>query len=100
VSSSRDPAPDPTEGASSDPVLVRRARVRRLCDIGQRVGYVCFAAAMVLFVIGFVAGFPAALVTVIIALMVSGSAVLLPSIIFGYAAKAAESEERGEKFGY
>jgi hypothetical protein len=37
---------------------------------------------------------------VIVGLMVVGSVVLLPAIIFGYAAKAAEKEERGEKFGY
>jgi hypothetical protein len=100
VSASQEPAPDSPEAGQSDPVLLRRERVRRLCDLGQRVGYACFAASMVLFVIGFITGFPAALVTVIITLMVGGSAVLLPAIIFGYAAKAAESEERGEKFGY
>jgi hypothetical protein len=89
------PVEDPT-----DPVLVRRAAVLRWCDLGQRVGYLCFGASVVLFVIGFVVQFPAWLVTVIVGLMVAGSIVLLPAIIFGYAAKAAEKEERGEKFGY
>ena len=86
---------DPT-----DPVLVRRAAVLRWCDLGQRAGYLCFGASVVLFVIGFVIQFPGWLVTVIIVLMVAGSVVLLPAIILGYAAKAAEKEERGEKFGY
>ncbi len=70
---------DPT-----DPVLVRRAAVLRWCDLGQRTGYLCFGASVVLFVIGFVLQFPAWLVTVIV----------------GYAAKAADKEDRGEKFGY
>ena len=86
---------DPT-----DPVLVRRAAVLRWCDLGQRTGYLCFAASVVLFVIGFIVQFPAWLVTVIVGLMVVGSVVLLPAIILGYAAKAADKEDRGEKFGY
>jgi len=86
---------DPT-----DPVLVRRAAVQRWCDLGQRVGYLCFAASVVLFVIGFIVQFPSWIVTLIIVVMVVGSAVLLPAIIFGYAAKAADKEDRGEKFGY
>jgi uncharacterized membrane protein len=81
-------------------VVARRALVQRWCDVGQRTGYVCFAASMVMFVIGFVLGFPAWLVTTIIVAMMFGSAVLLPAIILGYAAKAAEKEERGEPFGY
>lgn len=92
-----DPRPQPP---ADDPVVARRAVVKRWCDVGQRTGYLCFAASMVLFVVGFVAGFPSWLVTTIVALMVVGSAVLLPAIILGYAAKAAEKEERGEPFGY
>jgi hypothetical protein len=83
-----------------DPVLARREQIRRLSDLGQRIGYVCFALGVVLFVIGFILQFPAWLVTTIIVVLVLGSSVLLPGIIFGYAAKAADSEDRGEKFGY
>ena len=88
-------AVDPT-----DPVVVRRAAVVRWCNLGQRVGYSCFGGAVVLFVVGFILQFPAWLVTVILTLMIVGSFALLPAIIIGYAAKAAEKEERGEKFGY
>lgn len=94
-----DPRPGP-DAAADDPVVRRRAVVKRWCDLGQRTGYLCFAASMVLFVVGFLTGFPAWLVTTIIVVMVFGSAVLLPAIILGYAAKAAEKEERGEPFGY
>lgn len=84
----------------NDPVLARRERIRRLCDLGQRVGYSCFALAVVLFVVAFIAQFPSWLVTVIIASMVVGSLVLAPAIVFGYGVKAADAEDRGEKFGY
>ena len=44
--------------------------------------------------------FPSWLVTIIIAAMVVGSLVLAPSIVFAYGVKAADAEDRGEKFGY
>jgi hypothetical protein len=90
---------EPTD-APEDPVLVRRALLLRWCDLGQRVGYLCFGASVVLFVVGFVLQFPAWLVDVIIGLMVAGSIVLLPAIIVGYAARAADKEERGEPSRY
>ena len=55
---------------------------------------------MVVFTVGFIAQFPQWMVTTIIVLMAIGSAVFLPAVIFGYAAKAAEKEDQGEKFGY
>jgi len=89
-----------TTGGSTDPVLVRRARIRHLSDLGQRIGYGCFGLGVVLFVVAFILQFPAPMVVSIVAVFVIGSSVLLPGIIFGYAAKAADAEDRGEKFGY
>jgi hypothetical protein len=86
--------------AVTDPVLARRERIRTLTELGQRIGYSCFALAVVLFVIAFITQFPSWLVTVIIAAMVVGSLVLAPSIVFAYGVKAADAEDRGEKFGY
>lgn len=84
----------------SDPVLERRERLRRLANLGQRVGYMCFGLAVVLFVVAFFMQFPAWLVTVILALMLVGSIVLAPAIVIGYGVKAADADDRGEKFGY
>jgi hypothetical protein len=84
----------------SDPVLEKRERIRKLCELGSKIGYSCFGAAMLLFVIAFIADFPSWIVTVIIAAMVLGSVTLLPAIVFGYGVKAADAEDRGEKFGY
>jgi len=77
-----------------DPVLVRRARIARLSELGQRVGYALFGLAIVVFVIGFIVGYSDFLVLVIVTSLGVGSVVLAPAIVFGYAVKAAEREDR------
>jgi hypothetical protein len=80
-----------------DPVRRRRAQIARVVDLGLRVGYGLFVLAIVLFVVGLVAGYWNWLVTVIVASLVIGSIVLAPAIVFNYAVRAAEREdtERG-----
>jgi hypothetical protein len=46
------------------------------------------------FFVGFAVGYTGALVTAIVASLLVGSIVLAPSIVFGYAVKAAEREDR------
>ena len=77
-----------------DPVRAKRARIARLTELGQRVGYGLFGIAIVVFIIGFVVGYSDLLVTVIVASLGVGSLVLAPAIVFGYAVKAAEREDR------
>jgi len=79
---------------NEDPVLARRARIARLTDLGQKVGYALFGIAIVFFVVGFVIGYSSLLVTIIIASLLVGSLVLAPSIVFSYAVRAAEREDR------
>jgi uncharacterized membrane protein YGL010W len=79
---------------SIDPVRVRRARIAHLVELGQKVGYGLFVFAIVLFFVGFASGFSPAMVTIIIAALLIGSLVLAPAIVFGYAVKAAEREDR------
>lgn len=86
--------------APTDPVLRRRERIRRFCDLGKRIGYSAFTAAMVLFFVALVLDFPAWLVSVIVACLVVGCIALPPAIVLGYGIKAADAEDRGEKFGY
>jgi hypothetical protein len=78
----------------TDPVRARRARIAKLTELGQRIGYSLFGLAIAVFVVGFVAGYSGVLVTVIIGSLLVGSAVLAPAIVFGYAVKAAEREDR------
>jgi len=77
-----------------DPVRAKRARIARLTELGQRIGYGLFGLAIVVFVIGFAVGYSDLLVTVIVASLGIGSLVLAPAIVFGYAVKAAEREDR------
>jgi membrane-bound ClpP family serine protease len=80
--------------ADVDPVLARRARIAHLVSLGQRVGYGLFLAAIVLFLVGFTSGFDGVVGPATIACLVIGSLVLAPAIVFGYAVKAAEREDR------
>ena len=80
--------------AEADPVRVRRARIARWSLLVNRVGYLLFGLAVALFVVAFVVGFTGPLVTAIVASMVVGSLLLAPSIVLGYAVKAAEKEDR------
>jgi len=77
-----------------DPVLVRRARIARLTELGQRIGYALFGVAIALFIIGFAVGYSDVLVAIIVTSLGVGSVVLAPAIVFGYAVKAAEREDR------
>jgi hypothetical protein len=65
-----------------------------MAALGQRVGYALFGIAIVGFVAGFVVGFDGAFVAVVVTCLVLGSLVLAPAIVFGYAVKAAEREDR------
>ena len=88
------PRPPGRPAGAPDPTLARRARIARLTELGQRTGYALFALAIVAFVVGAVRGFDRATVTIVTAGLVIGSAVLAPAIVFGYAVKAAEREDR------
>jgi hypothetical protein len=77
----------------ADPVRERRARIARLVEIGQRLGYGLFGLAIVGFVIGAATGFGSASTTLVVASLLVGSVVLAPAIVFGYAVKAAERDD-------
>lgn len=80
----------------NDPVLARRARIARLVELGQRVGYGLLLVAVVAFVVGAVRGFTGPVVFVVTASLLGTTLVLAPAIVFGYAVKAAEREDRRE----
>lgn len=78
---------------TGDPILERRRRIARMVSLGQRFGYGCFGLAMGAFFVGLIAGF-GSVAGPIAVLIVAGSIVLAPAIVFGYAVRAAEREDR------
>ena len=95
-----DPSPreESQRSFADDPVRARRAQMQRAATIGQRVGYLLFAVAIVAFFYGFFVDFTDGVVTVIVATMAVGSISLAPAIVLGYAVKAAEREDREQGF--
>jgi hypothetical protein len=79
---------------SDDPVLARRARFATWSAAGLRVGYLFIAVALVSFIAAFATDFPQFGVDITIVGLIGACLVLPPSMIVGYAVKAAEREDR------
>jgi hypothetical protein len=79
---------------SADPVRARRARVARWTRVANRAGYVLLSVALALFFVALATGFSATMATLVIAALVAAFVLLAPSIVLGYAVKAAEREDR------
>jgi hypothetical protein len=79
---------------TDDPVRARRAQVARWTLLANRVGYVLLGVAVVLFFVALMVGFSAPMATPVIATMVLAFVLLAPSIVLGYAVKAADREDR------
>ena len=82
------------DSALTDPVLVRRAKIARLVELGQKVGYGLFLVAIAAFVVTKIDKPTSLLTTIIAASMAIGSLILAPAIVFGYGVKAAAREDR------
>jgi hypothetical protein len=78
----------------TDPVRARRARIAAAARLGQRLGYILLSGSLVLLVVAFLTSMNPFVVGCVTALLIAGSVVLAPSIIAGYAARAAEREDR------
>lgn len=81
-----------SDGAE-DPVLRRRRLIATWCAQGRRVGFGLYGVAVVLFFVGMSVGFGSGIATAIVVALVIGAVVLVPAIVFGYAARAAERDE-------
>lgn len=78
----------------ADPVRARREKVAHYNLLANRIGYLLWALAISCFVMAFAFGFKGPLVTAVVAFIIAGSVLLAPSIVIGYAVKAAEREDR------
>lgn len=77
-----------------DPVRARREQVAKYTLLANRIGYLCFAVALATFIIGFAVSFTGLVAGIVIGSLVLGSVLLAPSIVLGYAVKAAEKDDR------
>ena len=82
---------------SDDPIVARRARIRRFVGVAQRVGYGALGVAVVAFVIGASTGFPGWSVATTIGALVAAIAVLPVPIVLGYGLRAAEREDAARR---
>jgi hypothetical protein len=83
-------AAEPRQPAPPDPVLARRAVVARWSLLANRIGYLVLAVGVALFVVAFAVGFSSTMATAVVACLVVSSILLAPSIVIGYAVKAAD----------
>ncbi|MCU0259400.1 MAG: hypothetical protein MUE78_00130 [Ilumatobacteraceae bacterium] len=88
-----DDARTPEPRLDDDPVRARRAQVARWTAVANRTGYLLLLVAVVLFVVAVVVGFSPAMATAVTATLVASFVLLAPSIIVGYAVKAAERDD-------
>ena len=77
-----------------DPVRARREQVARWTLLANRIGYLFFAVAIATFVIGFAVSFNTTVSGIVIGSLITGSVLLAPAIVLGYAVKAAERDDR------
>jgi membrane-bound ClpP family serine protease len=81
-------------GEPPDPVRTRRAQVARWTALANRAGYLLLTLAVVLFFVALAVGFSGTMATLVVAALVAACVLLAPSIVLGYAVKAAEREDR------
>lgn len=80
-----------------DPVHQRRKLFAVWTRRANRLGYLFYAVAMVLFIVAFTTDFSDTLAALVTASLVIGSILLAPAIVLGYAIKAAEKEDPGPR---
>jgi heme/copper-type cytochrome/quinol oxidase subunit 3 len=77
-----------------DPIRRRRATVARWTAIAKRTGYLLLLASIATFFVGLAIGFSGAMATLVLIPLLASFVLLAPSIVLGYAVKAAERDDR------
>lgn len=84
---------DAPESGTEDPVRRRRRLIAIWTRRANRLGYLFFALAILVFVIALATDFSGAMAALVTASLIIGSILLAPAIVLGYAVKAAEKED-------
>lgn len=79
--------------ASNDPILIQRAKALRIAKGGQRLGYLLYLIAIVVYTIGLATDFNSTVSAIVTVTFIAGSIVLAPAILAGYAVKAAVRDD-------
>ena len=82
----------------NDPVLARRAKVARATSLAIRAGLGCYVAATVLFAVALATRFTGFLASGTTLLLMAGSLLLAPAMVFHYAVKAADRADREDSW--
>jgi heme/copper-type cytochrome/quinol oxidase subunit 3 len=77
-----------------DPIRERRQRIAHWTLLANRVGYLFIGTAIALFFIALAVGFSSGMATAVTTTLIIGCVLLAPSIVVGYAVKAAERDDR------
>ena len=77
-----------------DPVHRRREQFRRYTTLAARLGYLLLGVAVVAFFVALATEFTSTMATIVIAALIASSILLVPSIVLGYAIKAADRADR------
>lgn len=81
-----------------DPVRVERAKIANLVSKGMRAGTALYVLASTIFFIGFATGFTRPQTITIVVLLVIGSMLLAPAMVFNYGVKAANRADRDDSW--
>ncbi len=81
-----------------DPILEKRLKIARLTSFSLRLGAGLYIGAMVLFAIALATEFTPLLTTSMTVLLLAGSVVLAPAMVFHYAVKAAYRADREDSW--
>lgn len=83
---------------ATDPILVKRAKIARWTSLALRTGASCYLLATVLFFVALATTFSSFLAIVLTILLLLGSALLAPAMVFHYAIKAADRADREDSW--
>lgn len=81
-----------------DPIRARRARIARGVRHARHAGYAALAVSVVSFAAAAATDFPALAVDLSIAALITAIVILPLPIILGYGVRAAEREERQQRY--
>lgn len=88
----------PSPSPDADPVLARRARIARQVSLAIKVSVVCYGLAVVEFFVALLTRFTDFHATSITLLLLVGSVLLAPAMVFHYAVKAADRADREDSW--